>query len=223
MKKNKSVLEVLIEMKNIIVNFINCLFNQKGNLNNNLEKNSSTKLDTYINKEVIVITPDNIKYKIKQYCNHIDNKKLVLLSESNYDKTKKIYHTYYDCYEDWPQSEDFKFSKWKLTDKKSLKDYTECCRCFEREYRYKHPNAKITGFTFNYYYENLRRTKMNALDMYKIAENEKIDVLNYKWTNTKARIFEINNNYYIALDNSQITNSIEEKEILAEELRALLL
>lgn len=24
---------------------------------------------------------------------------------------------------------------------------------------------------------------MNTLDMYKIAENEKIDVLNYKWTN----------------------------------------
>jgi len=59
--------------------------------------------------------------------------------------------------------------------------------------------------------------------MYKIAENEKIDVLNYKWTNNKARIFEINNNYYIALDDKQINNSIEEKEILAEELRALLL
>lgn len=64
---------------------------------------------------------------------------------------------------------------------------------------------------------------MNTLDMYKIAENEKIDVLNYKWTNNKARIFEINNNYYIALDDKQINNSIEEKEILAEELRALLL
>lgn len=59
--------------------------------------------------------------------------------------------------------------------------------------------------------------------MYEIAENEKIDVLNYKWTNNKARIFEINNNYYIALDDKQINNSIEEKEILAEELRALLL
>ena len=59
---------------------------------------------------------------------------------------------------------------------------------------------------------------MNALDMYKIAENENIDILNYKWTNTKARIFEINNNYYIALDNKQITTHIEEKEILAEEL-----
>ena len=38
---------------------------------------------------------------------------------------------------------------------------------------------------------------INTLDMYKIAENEKIDILDYKWTNTKARIFEINNSYYI--------------------------
>lgn len=59
---------------------------------------------------------------------------------------------------------------------------------------------------------------MEILDMYKIAENEHIDVLNYKWTNTKARIFEIDNNYYIGLDNNQIKNSIEEKEIIAEEL-----
>lgn len=59
---------------------------------------------------------------------------------------------------------------------------------------------------------------MNTLDMYKIAENENIDILNYKWTNTKARIFEIDNNYYIGLDNKQINSSIEEKEILAEEL-----
>ena len=59
---------------------------------------------------------------------------------------------------------------------------------------------------------------MNVLDMYKIAENEKIDILNYNWTNTKARIFEINNKYYIALDSKQLVNSIEEKQILAEEL-----
>ncbi len=54
--------------------------------------------------------------------------------------------------------------------------------------------------------------------MYKIAENEKIDIFNYKWNNVKARIFEIENSYSIALDNSKIENSIEEKEILAEEL-----
>lgn len=59
---------------------------------------------------------------------------------------------------------------------------------------------------------------MNVLDMYKIAENEKIDILDYKWTNTKAKIFEIENNYYIGLDYEQLCNSIEEKEILAEEL-----
>lgn len=64
---------------------------------------------------------------------------------------------------------------------------------------------------------------MDTLDMYKIAENEKIDVLNYKWTNTKARIFEIDDNYYIGLDNKQIETTIEEKQILAEELRSLLL
>lgn len=59
---------------------------------------------------------------------------------------------------------------------------------------------------------------MDTLDMYKIAENEKIDILDYKWTNTKARIFELNNNYYIGLNKSQIDTSIEEKEILAEEI-----
>lgn len=64
---------------------------------------------------------------------------------------------------------------------------------------------------------------MNVLDMYKIAENEKIDILDFNWTNTKARIFEIDNSYYIGLDYKQLYNSIEEKEILAEELRTLLL
>ena len=59
---------------------------------------------------------------------------------------------------------------------------------------------------------------MEVLDMYKIAENEHIDILNYKWTNTKARIFELNNNYFIGLDNEQIETTNEEKEILAEEL-----
>lgn len=59
---------------------------------------------------------------------------------------------------------------------------------------------------------------MNTLDVYKIAENEHIDILNYSWTNTKARIFEFENNYYIGLDNRKINNTNEEKEILAEEL-----
>lgn len=59
---------------------------------------------------------------------------------------------------------------------------------------------------------------MNTLNMYKIAEKENIEINNYNWSSAKARIFEIDNNYYIGLDVKQIKNSIEEKEILAEEL-----
>lgn len=59
---------------------------------------------------------------------------------------------------------------------------------------------------------------MTNLDMYKIAENENIDILDYDWNKVKARIFELDNNYYIALNSHVINNDIEEKEILAEEL-----
>lgn len=59
---------------------------------------------------------------------------------------------------------------------------------------------------------------MDTLSLYKIADKEKIDIENFKWTNVKARIFEYNSSYYIGLDNNQIDTSIEEKEILAEEL-----
>lgn len=59
---------------------------------------------------------------------------------------------------------------------------------------------------------------MDTLNLYKIVDKEKIDIENYKWTNSKARIFEIDNNYYIGMDYSKIDNSIEEKEVLAEEL-----
>lgn len=59
---------------------------------------------------------------------------------------------------------------------------------------------------------------METLDLYKLADKEKINVLDYHWTNTKARIFEIDDNYYIGIDNKKIDNSFEEKEILAEEL-----
>ena len=59
---------------------------------------------------------------------------------------------------------------------------------------------------------------MNILDVYKIIDKEKINLVQYSWTNVKARIFELDNNYHIGLDNQQIDNSIEEKEILAEEL-----
>lgn len=59
---------------------------------------------------------------------------------------------------------------------------------------------------------------MNNLDIYKIAEKEKIKIFNYHWTNCKARIFEIDNSYYVGLDYEKIENSIDEKEILTEEL-----
>lgn len=59
---------------------------------------------------------------------------------------------------------------------------------------------------------------MTSLDMYKIAEKENIDILDYNWNKVKARIFELDNNYYIALNSHTINNEIEEKEILAEEL-----
>ncbi len=40
---------------------------------------------------------------------------------------------------------------------------------------------------------------MNTLSLYKIADKEKIDIENYSWTNAKARIFELDNDYYIGL------------------------
>lgn len=64
---------------------------------------------------------------------------------------------------------------------------------------------------------------MDNLDLYQIADKEKIDIESYKWTNSKARIFEINNNYYIGINYNNIDNHTEEKEILAEELRTLFL
>lgn len=60
---------------------------------------------------------------------------------------------------------------------------------------------------------------MNSLEkLYDIALNENIEIDDFHWTNTKARIFKIDDNYSIAMDFSQLSNSIEEKEILAEEL-----
>lgn len=64
---------------------------------------------------------------------------------------------------------------------------------------------------------------MELNSLYNIAEKEKIDILDYKWSKVKARIFEIDNEYSIAIDYNKLLNSIEEKEILAEELRTLLL
>ncbi len=59
---------------------------------------------------------------------------------------------------------------------------------------------------------------MEVLDLYNLTEKEKIDIIDYKWSKAKARIFEESNEYSIGIDYSKIDNSIEEKEILAEEL-----
>lgn len=59
---------------------------------------------------------------------------------------------------------------------------------------------------------------MELDSLYSLANNEKIDVVNYKWKNVKARIFEVDNSYSIAIDYSKIESSVEEKQIIAEEL-----
>lgn len=62
---------------------------------------------------------------------------------------------------------------------------------------------------------------MELKKLYDIATNEKISVVDFKMRN-KAIIEEVDERYYIALNYSKITNSVEEKELLAEELRTLL-
>lgn len=58
---------------------------------------------------------------------------------------------------------------------------------------------------------------MKISKLYELAEKEKIDIFNYKMINNKARIISDTSNA-IFMDYSQIDTSIEEKEILAEEL-----
>lgn len=63
---------------------------------------------------------------------------------------------------------------------------------------------------------------MNLDKLYSIADKENIFIINHKMKN-KAIIGKVNKEYYIGLNYSKFDNSREEKEILAEELRALLL
>lgn len=58
----------------------------------------------------------------------------------------------------------------------------------------------------------------NLEKLYDIVDKEKINVFEKKWSTALARIFEIDNNYVIALDKCNIKNSLQEREILAEEL-----
>ena len=58
---------------------------------------------------------------------------------------------------------------------------------------------------------------MELNKLYNIAEKENIDIINFKMKN-KAIIGCLDNNYTIGLNYSNISNSSEEKTILAEEL-----
>lgn len=63
---------------------------------------------------------------------------------------------------------------------------------------------------------------MELNKLYDIATKENIDIINFKMKN-KAIIGCLGNNYTIGINYSIINNSNEEKTILAEELRSLLL
>ena len=59
----------------------------------------------------------------------------------------------------------------------------------------------------------------NTLEkLYDIADKENISIFENDWSSTLARIFEIDNNYIIALSRNNIENSLQVKELLAEEL-----
>lgn len=63
---------------------------------------------------------------------------------------------------------------------------------------------------------------MELNKLYDIADRENISIIDFKMKN-KAIIGKVNKKYCIGLNYSNINNSYEEKEILAEELRSLLL
>lgn len=63
---------------------------------------------------------------------------------------------------------------------------------------------------------------MEVLDLENIAKREKIDIVNFKMKKNKARIINYNGSY-IFMDYSKIGTYTEEKCLLAEELRTLLL
>lgn len=63
---------------------------------------------------------------------------------------------------------------------------------------------------------------MELYELENIANREKITLSNYKMKKSKARIIDYNGTY-IFMDYSNIHTHTEEKCLLAEELRALLL
>lgn len=55
-------------------------------------------------------------------------------------------------------------------------------------------------------------------NLYEKVEHENIGLFDYNWKNKKAIIIKYQNHISIGIDYSRINNSIEEREILAEEL-----
>lgn len=111
------------------------------------------ELNKLKNRTVKVIDVDNKEKEVKQYKNFLNEESnIVLLSESDGDN--KIYHLWYDCYESWNDEFKSKFSGWKEEKFDSIKDeYRICKRCEESCYRHNNPNATITGYDFDYYYD----------------------------------------------------------------------
>lgn len=120
-----------------------------------VEKQKEEKNKEIKEKKVRIIDENNQEQEVKQFCQHITQNNMVLLAENEYEQANKIYHTYLDCYEDWSDTLKAKFQGWKVKDKRKLENYKKCARCQEREYKESHPNAKITGYSFHYYYEDL--------------------------------------------------------------------
>lgn len=63
---------------------------------------------------------------------------------------------------------------------------------------------------------------MELIDLENISKREKIDIINFKMNKTKARIISYIGSY-IFMDYSRINTYTEEKCLLAEEIRTLLL
>lgn len=129
----------------------------KTSQNKTLQNKNEQRKKYYMNKVVTVTDIDNNQIQIKQFNNHVPPRKAIV-SNTSYDTDKKIYHRYYDCYEDWNDELKSEFTGWqtKLMSELTPNGYSECIRCTEREYRLNHPRAIITGFDFKYYYEDLK-------------------------------------------------------------------
>lgn len=125
--------------------------------NQTLQTKNEQRKKYYINKVVTVTDIDKNQIQIKQFNNQVPPCKAIV-SNTSYDTYKKIYHRYYDCYEDWNDELKSEFAGWqtKLMSQLTKDGYSECIRCTEREYRINHPRAIITGYDFKYYYEDLK-------------------------------------------------------------------